>query len=174
MSVECAVREARTPAGVSSLGDLGLTRGDRVRWRSRDGGTWSSGNVVGREKDGSISLIDGRGNWRAIRSSALSVRIGGRWVAVGEESLQMQTRPRATRRSVRREERIVRDYLECVGRGRVSPVIQSKFVESARRWAEFRGITADALAAVGVPRSVLQDAGVQPMTKSFRRSRNTS
>ena len=156
------------PAGstsVTCLADIGVRRGDQVRWRARDSTTWNTGRVVGLERDRSISLIDSKGSWRAIRQSQLSVRIANRWVPLVDANswrIDPKIRPR---RSVRREERIVRDYLDCLSTGRVPVLVQRRFIESARRWAEFRGISAEALASVGVPKAVLLSAEVPSMPR---------
>ena len=56
---------------------LGLAPGDRVRWRDRPGGRWREGRVVGRERDGSVAVRDGRGASRALRHERLEVRTEG-------------------------------------------------------------------------------------------------
>ena len=48
---------------------LGLVAGDRVRWRE--------GRVLGRERDGSVGVRDGRGASRALRPERLEVRDRG-------------------------------------------------------------------------------------------------
>lgn len=146
---------------------VGLAGGDKVRWRSRDGGSWVTGRVVGLERDGSVSCIDDRGNWRAIRPGVLCVRVSAKWLRLDEVRARRVSGTTRTRRSIRREERVVREYLDCIRVGHVSPVLQGKFIESARKWAEFRGVTAEALVAVGVPKAILQSAGV-PVKKGSR------
>jgi hypothetical protein len=56
---------------------LGLTMGDRVRWRERPGARWSEGRVIGRERDGSVGVRDGRGASRALVAERLEVRVPG-------------------------------------------------------------------------------------------------
>ncbi len=56
---------------------LGLAPGDRVRWRERSGGRWREGRVIGRERDGSVAVRDGRGASRALRHERLEVRADG-------------------------------------------------------------------------------------------------
>ena len=56
---------------------LGLTAGDRVRWRDRTSSRWREGRVVGRERDGSVGVRDGRGASRALRVDRLEVRDRG-------------------------------------------------------------------------------------------------
>jgi hypothetical protein len=62
---------ARTPPGLVALG---LTEGDRVRWRAKPAGRWFEGRVVGRERDGSVGVRDGKGASRAITVDRLEVR----------------------------------------------------------------------------------------------------
>lgn len=59
------------------LAALGLSAGERVRWRDRPGGRWREGTVVGRERDGSVGVRDGRGASRALRVDRLEVRTRG-------------------------------------------------------------------------------------------------
>ncbi len=84
---------------------LGLTVGDRVRWRERPGARWSEGRVVGRERDGSVGVgADGRGASRALMAERLEVRVpgprGGRgWEPVADraahtEQLSLWATPR--------------------------------------------------------------------------------
>jgi hypothetical protein len=71
----------RTDAGEAALrpelGALGLSAGERVRWRNRPGGRWREGTVVERERDGSVSVRDGNGASRALRVDRLEVRTRG-------------------------------------------------------------------------------------------------
>ena len=74
---------------------LGLTVGDRVRWRERAGARWSEGRVIGRERDGSVGVRDGRGASRALVAERLEVRVpgprGGRaWEAVAERAARTE------------------------------------------------------------------------------------
>ncbi len=59
------------------LADLGLVAGDQVRWRDRPGARWREGRVVGRERDGSVAVRDGRGASRALRHERLEVATRG-------------------------------------------------------------------------------------------------
>jgi hypothetical protein len=65
---------ATTPSTVT---ELGLRVGDVVRFRRTEGGRWQEGRVVGREKDGSISVRDGKGAARALGVDRLEVRDRG-------------------------------------------------------------------------------------------------
>jgi hypothetical protein len=62
---------------VSGLDELGLRAGDRVRFRGKERGRWHEGVVVGRERDGSISVRDERGASRALHLERLEVRRTG-------------------------------------------------------------------------------------------------
>jgi hypothetical protein len=68
-----APRESTEP----DLQPLGLQAGDRVRWRDRSSSRWREGRVVGRERDGSVGVRDGRGASRALRPDRLEVRDRG-------------------------------------------------------------------------------------------------
>jgi hypothetical protein len=59
------------------LAALGLTPGDRVRWRDRAGGRWREGTVVVRERDGSVGVRDHRGASRSLSVDRLEVRTPG-------------------------------------------------------------------------------------------------
>jgi len=59
------------------LAALGLSAGERVRWRKRPGGRWREGTVVERERDGSVSVRDRNGASRALRVNRLEVRTRG-------------------------------------------------------------------------------------------------
>jgi hypothetical protein len=59
------------------LAVLGLSAGERVRWRRRPGGRWREGTVVERERDGSVSVRDGNDASRALRVDRLEVRTRG-------------------------------------------------------------------------------------------------
>lgn len=56
---------------------LGLATGDQVRWRDRKSSRWREGRVIGRERDGSVGVRDGRGASRALRVDRLEVRDRG-------------------------------------------------------------------------------------------------
>lgn len=77
------------PAGLTdpALTALGLTAGDRVRFRRRDSERWKEATVARREADGSLSLRDGRGGLRAIPIDAVEVRVVGPRGGVTWESL---------------------------------------------------------------------------------------
>jgi hypothetical protein len=70
-----------------SLEELGLRRGERVRWRRRDRGHWAEGSVTGRERDGSIAVRDAQGRARSFVVERLEVRAVGRRGATGWEPL---------------------------------------------------------------------------------------
>jgi hypothetical protein len=59
------------------LAALGLSAGERVRWRNRPGGRWREGTVVERERDGSVGVRDDKGASRALRVDRLEVRTRG-------------------------------------------------------------------------------------------------
>jgi hypothetical protein len=83
------------PSPPPPLEGLGLAAGDRVRWRERAGARWSEGRVIGRERDGSVGVRDGRGASRALVAERLEVRIagprGGRaWEAVTDRAARIE------------------------------------------------------------------------------------
>lgn len=63
--------------GRPELAALGLTPGERVRWRDRPGGRWREGTVVERERDGSVGVRDGKGASRSLTVDRLEVRTRG-------------------------------------------------------------------------------------------------
>jgi hypothetical protein len=65
---------ATTPSPVAQLG---LRIGDVVRFRRRENERWKTGRVVGREKDGSVSVRDEKGASRAITLDRLEVKDSG-------------------------------------------------------------------------------------------------
>lgn len=74
-----------------SLSDLGLAPGQTVRFRRHAGEHWSYARVVGRERDGSVGLVDGNGASRAIPVDRIEVRAPRRrtrhqWVALGDRA----------------------------------------------------------------------------------------
>ena len=80
---------------VPPLEALGLAVGDRVRWRERPGARWSEGRVVGRDRDGSVAVRDGRGASRALMAGRLEVRVpgprGGRgWEPVADRAARTE------------------------------------------------------------------------------------
>ncbi len=62
---------------MSSLDELGLRPGERVRWRRREGSRWVEGVVVARERDGSIGITDARRRARALPVERLEVEAVG-------------------------------------------------------------------------------------------------
>ena len=72
---------------MAGLEELGLRPGERVRWRRREGGHWTEGTVIGRERDGSIAVRDGQGRARALVIDRLEVRATGPRGAAGWEPL---------------------------------------------------------------------------------------
>jgi hypothetical protein len=65
-----------TDAGVG-LDSLGLRVGEPVRFRRRQNSRWQDGRVIGRERDGSVGVRDGRGAARALPATAVEVRRAG-------------------------------------------------------------------------------------------------
>lgn len=59
------------------LDELGIRRGDRVRFRRRDSERWKEGVVDRRERDGSVGLHDAKGAARAIEVELIEVRDEG-------------------------------------------------------------------------------------------------
>ena len=59
---------------MSSLEELGIRPGTRVRFRRREGDRWREGVVERREKDGSVGIRDGKGASRAILLDRIEVR----------------------------------------------------------------------------------------------------
>jgi hypothetical protein len=59
------------------LAVLGLSAGDRVRFRRRDTQRWKDAVVTGRERDGSLGLADRKGAARAIAIDLIEVRVAG-------------------------------------------------------------------------------------------------
>lgn len=83
------------PPSPPDLAELGLAFGDRVRWRDRSGARWREGRVVGRERDGSVGVRDGRGASRALRHDRLEVatrgpRGGATWEAVADRAARTE------------------------------------------------------------------------------------
>jgi hypothetical protein len=60
-----------------TLAPLGLSAGERVRWRDRVGARWREGTVVERERDGSVGVRDSRGASRVLTVERLEVRTIG-------------------------------------------------------------------------------------------------
>ena len=58
---------------------MGISPGQPVRFRRRDGGRWRTGTAVGVERDASITIReDATGAIRAITVDRIEVRVGGR------------------------------------------------------------------------------------------------
>ena len=70
---------ADIPAGLTdpALAELGVSTGDRVRFRRRDTERWKEATVARRESDGSLSVRDSRGGLRALPIEAVEVRTVG-------------------------------------------------------------------------------------------------
>ncbi len=66
------------PLADSALLAVGLRPGDQVRFRRREGGSWTGAVVERRERDGSIGVRDERGAARAITVERLQVRATGK------------------------------------------------------------------------------------------------
>jgi hypothetical protein len=71
------------------LAELGLSRGDRVRFRRQPGERWREAAVTRVERDGSLGLADGKGAARAIARELIEVRVAGprgglSWVPLSE------------------------------------------------------------------------------------------
>ena len=69
------------------LEEVGLNRGDVVRFRRSAGKRWHEGTVSRREDDGSVGVRDVDGRSRALRPEVLEVRVAGprggvRWMPV--------------------------------------------------------------------------------------------
>jgi len=60
------------------LAAVALEVGDRVRFRNTATGPWKAAVVIGCERDGSISLRDEKGAFRAIPAERLEVLVRGR------------------------------------------------------------------------------------------------
>ncbi len=73
----------------SNLAELGLSPGDRVRFRRREAERWKDAVVTGVERDGSVGLADRKGAARAIGIANIEVRVAGprggmTWVPLAE------------------------------------------------------------------------------------------
>jgi hypothetical protein len=64
-------------ANAVGLTILGLTAGERVRFRRRAAGRWQEGVVARRERDGSVGVTDGKGAARAIPVERIEVKCTG-------------------------------------------------------------------------------------------------
>jgi hypothetical protein len=56
------------------LAEIGLQRGDRVRFRRRDAERWKEAVVERREKDGGVGLRDDKGAARSMAMDRIEVR----------------------------------------------------------------------------------------------------
>jgi hypothetical protein len=65
------------PYADGDLAELGLTRGESVRFRRRDGERWRPATVERRERDGSVGLRDGDGRARSVPCGQIEVSIPG-------------------------------------------------------------------------------------------------
>lgn len=65
------------PFPEAGLAELGLARGDAVRFRRDASARWRPATVVQREKDGSVGLVDAKGAARAIPMEQIEVKIRG-------------------------------------------------------------------------------------------------
>lgn len=75
-----STRRTRDPSGPDDdrrLTEIGLRRGEHVRFRRDPTKSWVAAIVTGRERDGSVGLIDERGRSRAIPIEAIEVRVHG-------------------------------------------------------------------------------------------------
>jgi hypothetical protein len=85
----------RDGADTSALAAIGLTRGERVRFRRGDRARWQLGAVACLERDGSLRVTDGQGAARTVALADVQVR-GRRmtqWEALADRSsraVQMQ------------------------------------------------------------------------------------
>ncbi len=64
-------------APTAELAELGLTAGDRVRFRRGSTERWKDAVVTGLERDGSVGLADRKGAARAIAVDHIEVRVAG-------------------------------------------------------------------------------------------------
>lgn len=62
------------PFPETGLAELGLARGDVVRFRRHESERWKQATVARREKDGSVGLHDPKGSSRAIPVACIEVR----------------------------------------------------------------------------------------------------
>lgn len=63
--------------GTAGLTEIGLRRGDRVRFRRAGDERWKEAEVMRRERDGSVGLRDANGASRAIAIELIEVRDAG-------------------------------------------------------------------------------------------------
>lgn len=62
------------PFPETGLAELGLARGDVVRFRRHESERWKQATVARREKDGSVGLHDPKGSSRSIPVACIEVR----------------------------------------------------------------------------------------------------
>jgi hypothetical protein len=75
------------PRDDTDLVAIGLRKGDRVRFRRSADEHWKEGEVMRRERDGSVGLRDDNGASRAIAMDLIEVRTKGPRGGVVWESL---------------------------------------------------------------------------------------
>lgn len=92
-------RDGRKRADAGAvLARLGLSPGDRVRFRRRERDRWREGVVSGMHKDGSIALHDEDGRARAVPAERLQLRTTGpRGATTWEPLLEHAARPEQLR-----------------------------------------------------------------------------
>jgi hypothetical protein len=78
------------PTNATGLTILGLTAGERIRFRGRAAGRWHEGVVARRERDGSVGVTDGKGAARAIPVERIEVRCTGPRGGSGWEPLTVR------------------------------------------------------------------------------------
>jgi len=69
------------------LDALGLAVGTKIRFQRHSGEKWITGIVMGDAKDGSISIVDKTGKWRAIMPEQCQIategpRGGKKWISI--------------------------------------------------------------------------------------------
>lgn len=72
-----ARRPRRSPRADDGLDRVGLSTGDRVRFRRRPGARWTEAVAVRLERDGSVGLQDPKGAAVAIPVARIEVRTEG-------------------------------------------------------------------------------------------------
>ncbi len=74
VSKKAPTDKAAAQASVDALERIGLTPGQRVRFRKVESGRWLEGSAAGIEPDGSLGLHDARGRRRSIPIDAVEVQ----------------------------------------------------------------------------------------------------